>query len=41
MSKRRKGFSVVELLLVLLFVGVIAAMTINITMRNAASLGAA
>jgi type II secretory pathway pseudopilin PulG len=34
MLKRRQGFSVVELLLVLLFAGLIAAMTINITMRN-------
>jgi prepilin-type N-terminal cleavage/methylation domain-containing protein len=34
MRTKRKGFTVVELLVVLLFVGVIAAMTVNITMRN-------
>lgn len=34
MIKERKGFSVVELLLVLLLVGLIATMTINSTMRN-------
>jgi prepilin-type N-terminal cleavage/methylation domain-containing protein len=34
MLTKRKGFTVVELLVVLLFMGIIAAMTINITTRN-------
>jgi prepilin-type N-terminal cleavage/methylation domain-containing protein len=34
MLTKRKGFTVVEMLVVLLFIGVIAAMTINITTRN-------
>ncbi len=34
MSTRRKGFTVIELLLVLLFIGVLAAMTVSIGMQS-------
>jgi prepilin-type N-terminal cleavage/methylation domain-containing protein len=34
MSTRQKGFTVVELLLVLLFIGLLAAMAVNISMQS-------
>jgi type II secretion system protein H len=34
MQKKQKGFSLIELLLVLILIGIIAAMTVNFSMRN-------